>query len=73
MKYQTLDGNEAVASVAYRFSEVIAIYPITPASVMGEHSDDWATSRRAVSPRMRCRFSAIITMLWLPVEPVLRC
>jgi pyruvate-ferredoxin/flavodoxin oxidoreductase len=36
------DGNEAVASVAYRLSEVIAIYPITPASPMGELSDAWA-------------------------------
>ena len=39
---QTLDGNQAVASVAYRLSEVIAIYPITPSSDMGEHSDTWA-------------------------------
>jgi pyruvate-ferredoxin/flavodoxin oxidoreductase len=37
-----VDGNEAVASVAYRLSEVIAIYPITPASPMGEHADQWA-------------------------------
>ena len=42
MEFRTLDGNEAVASVAYRLSETIAIYPITPASVMGEHADDWA-------------------------------
>jgi pyruvate-ferredoxin/flavodoxin oxidoreductase len=42
----TLDGNEATASVAYRLSEVIAIYPITPASPMGEFADDWATARR---------------------------
>jgi pyruvate-ferredoxin/flavodoxin oxidoreductase len=41
-----MDGNEAVASVAYRTSEVIAIYPITPASSMGEHSDDWAHEAR---------------------------
>ena len=39
----TLDGNEAVASVAYRLSEVIAIYPITPASPMGEWADAWAS------------------------------
>src|SRR5262245_47199881 len=38
----TMDGNEAVASVAYRASEVIAIYPITPSSTMGELSDEWA-------------------------------
>ena len=37
-----VDGNEAAASVAYRVSEVIAIYPITPASPMGELSDEWA-------------------------------
>ena len=36
-----LDANEAVASVAYRLSEVIAIYPITPSSPMGEFSDQW--------------------------------
>lgn len=38
----TVDGNEAVAMVAYAASEVIAIYPITPASPMGELSDAWA-------------------------------
>ncbi|HLD93965.1 MAG TPA: pyruvate:ferredoxin (flavodoxin) oxidoreductase [Anaerolineales bacterium] len=37
-----VDGNEAVASVAYRTNEVIAIYPITPASAMGEYADLWA-------------------------------
>ena len=36
-----LDGNEAAASVAYHFNEVIAIYPITPSSPMGEWSDQW--------------------------------
>jgi pyruvate-ferredoxin/flavodoxin oxidoreductase len=40
--WKTLDGNEAAASVAYRLSEVIAIYPITPSSPMGEFSDEWA-------------------------------
>jgi pyruvate-ferredoxin/flavodoxin oxidoreductase len=38
----TIDGNEAVASVAYRVAEVIAIYPITPSSGMGELSDEWS-------------------------------
>ncbi len=41
-----VDGNEAVASIAYRLSEVIAIYPITPASPMGELSDAWAAEGR---------------------------
>ena len=36
-----LDGNEAAASVAYRLNEVIAIYPITPSSAMGEWADQW--------------------------------
>jgi pyruvate-ferredoxin/flavodoxin oxidoreductase len=38
-----VDGNEAAASVAYRLSEVIAIYPITPSSTMGELSDEWSS------------------------------
>jgi pyruvate-ferredoxin/flavodoxin oxidoreductase len=38
----TLDGNEAAASVAHKLSEVIAIYPITPSSAMGEWSDEWS-------------------------------
>ena len=38
----TIDANEAVAAVAYGFSEVIAIYPITPSSPMGEHADEWS-------------------------------
>jgi len=42
-KFKTMDGNEAVASVAYRVNEVIAIYPITPSSNMGEWADQWAS------------------------------
>ncbi len=38
----TIDGNEAAASVAHRINEVIAIYPITPSSTMGEWADEWA-------------------------------
>src|SRR3954469_11971135 len=38
-----LDGNEAVARVAYKLSEVVAIYPITPSSPMGEWADQWAS------------------------------
>src|SRR5512145_285543 len=37
-----IDGNEATASVAHRLSEVIAIYPITPSSNMGEFADEWS-------------------------------
>jgi len=42
-KMKTLDANEAVAMVAHRLSEVIAIYPITPSSPMGEWADEWAS------------------------------
>jgi pyruvate-ferredoxin/flavodoxin oxidoreductase len=42
-KFKTMDGNEAVAHVAYRLNEVIAIYPITPSSTMGEWADQWAS------------------------------
>ena len=41
---RTVDGNQGVASVAYRLSEVIAIYPITPSSSMGEQADEWAAA-----------------------------
>ena len=41
-----LDGNEAAARVAYALSEVISIFPITPASPMAEHADDWAAAAR---------------------------
>jgi pyruvate-ferredoxin/flavodoxin oxidoreductase len=41
-KFLTMDGNEAVSHIAYRTNEVIAIYPITPSSPMGEWCDEWA-------------------------------
>src|SRR6266699_4959731 len=41
-KFKTMDANEAVANVAYRLNEVIAIYPITQSSAMGEWADQWA-------------------------------
>ncbi len=44
--YLTLDGNEATARVAYACSEVIAIYPITPSSSMGELADQWAAEHQ---------------------------
>ncbi len=43
-KFYTLDGNEAVARVAYKLSEVVAIYPITPSSPMGEWADAWSAA-----------------------------
>ena len=45
-KFITCDGNEAAAHIAYMFSEVAAIYPITPSSPMAEHVDEWACKNR---------------------------
>jgi pyruvate-ferredoxin/flavodoxin oxidoreductase len=45
-KKQTIDGNTAAAHVAYAFSDVAAIYPITPSSPMGESADEWAAQGR---------------------------
>ena len=40
---KTMDGNQAAAYASYAFTEVAAMYPITPSSVMPEHTDEWAT------------------------------
>ena len=45
-KFITCDGNEAAAHIAYMFTEVAAIYPITPSSPMAEHVDEWAAQGR---------------------------
>ena len=45
-KFMTCDGNQAAAHVAYMFSEVAAIYPITPSSPMAEYIDEWAAGGR---------------------------
>ncbi len=45
-RFMTCDGNEAAAHIAYMFSEVAAIYPITPSSPMAEHVDEWASKGR---------------------------
>ncbi|MGI6205951.1 MAG: pyruvate:ferredoxin (flavodoxin) oxidoreductase [Anaerovoracaceae bacterium] len=45
-KMKTMDGNTAAAYVSYAFTEVAAIYPITPSSVMAELTDDWAAKGR---------------------------
>jgi pyruvate-ferredoxin/flavodoxin oxidoreductase len=56
-KQITIDGNEAASYVAYKTNEVIAIYPITPSSNMGENSDAWAAEDRqniwGVTPAVR--------------------
>ena len=44
--FKSMDGNTAAAHVSYAFTEVAAIYPITPSSPMAEHVDDWAAQGR---------------------------
>ncbi len=45
-KMKTMDGNQAASHASYAFTDVAAIYPITPSSVMAEHADEWATEGR---------------------------
>ena len=45
-KMKTMDGNTAAAYVSYAFTEVGAIYPITPSSPMAEHVDEWVAQGR---------------------------
>ncbi|MDO5564622.1 MAG: pyruvate:ferredoxin (flavodoxin) oxidoreductase [Eubacteriales bacterium] len=45
-KMKTMDGNQAAAHASYAFTEVAAIYPITPSSVMAEHTDEWQAEGR---------------------------
>ena len=44
--FVTVDGNEAAAHIAYEFTEIAAIYPITPSSPMAEHTDAWSAKGR---------------------------
>jgi pyruvate-ferredoxin/flavodoxin oxidoreductase len=48
-KFKTMDANEAVANVAYRLNEIIAVYPITPSSTMGEWADQWSSEGMLVT------------------------
>ncbi len=61
-KMVTIDGNTAAAHVAYAFSEVAAIYPITPSSNMGEYADSWAAQGR------KNIFDSIVTVMEMQSE-----
>ena len=50
-KFITCDGNQAAAHISYMFSEVAAIYPITPSSTMAEYVDEWAAAGHTDIPR----------------------
>jgi len=63
-KYMVMDGNEAAAYIAYAMSDISFIYPISPATSMGEHMDKWAASGKKnilgqvcfyVFPSRQCR------------------
>ena len=60
-KIVTIDANEAVAYMAYRLNEVIAIYPITPSSAMGEHADAWSATGnpKYLGNRPHCNRNAV--------------
>ena len=72
-KFITCDGNTAAAHVSYMFTEVAAIYPITPSSPMAEHVDEWAAKGRknlfgqTVSMRIQrfCSYIGISFSLYL--------
>ena len=64
-KFITCDGNEAAAHVSYMFSEVAAIYPITPSSPMAEHVDEWAAKVVRISsdrpfPFRKCNLKVVL-------------
>ena len=46
---KTMDGNQAASHASYAFTEVAAIYPITPSSVMAEHTDEWQRKVERIS------------------------
>jgi len=55
----TIDGNQAAATIAHLTNEVIAIYPITPASPLGEWSDEWSSRNQ---PNCICRILTRLTL-----------
>ena len=69
----TIDGNEAAASVAHKLSEVIAIYPITPSSPMGELADAWAAAARPTSGERRHWSSRCSPKAAPPAPSTARC
>ena len=76
-KMKTMDGNHAAAHASYAFTDVAAIYPITPSSVMAEATDEWATRGKKEHLRpgqyrlLRCSPRLVLqvpyTVLWQQV------
>ena len=74
-KFITCDGNQAAAHISYMFSEVAAIYPITPSSTMAEYVDEWAVARTSSAKQYwyrKCSQKAVLqvpsTALCKPVR-----
>ena len=67
-KMKTMDGNHAAAHASYAFSDVAAIYPITPSSVMAEATDEWETQGRRTSLGRKYRLLKCSLRLVLQVQ-----
>ena len=69
----TIDGNEAAAYVAHKINEVIAIYPITPSSNMGEWADQWSAEGKPTSGAPSRRWSRCRAKAARPAPFTARC
>lgn len=72
-KFITCDGNYAAAYVAYMFSEVAAIYPITPSSTMAELVDEWSAYGKRTYSARPSRLSKCRVRVALPAPFTARC
>ncbi len=72
-KFVTWDGNTCAGHVAYMFSEVAAIYPITPSSPMAEHVDEWAAQVARTCSAILCWYRKCSLRLVLPVQFTVHC
>ena len=70
-KTMTIDGNTAASHVAYAFSDVAAIYPITPSSPMAEVADDWAANGRInlFGIKNKASFKSVFVLIWNQCAP----
>ena len=72
-KFLTCDGNQAAAHISYMFSEVAAIYPITPSSTMAEYVDEWAAAGRKNIFGETVMVQEMHLKVVLPVQFTVRC
>ena len=62
-KMKTMDGNNAAAWASYPFTEVAAIYPITPSSVMAEVTDQWSAKGQKNLQALRVQYTALLVQV----------